>query len=166
MGPSGAGKSTLGAELAARLSAPFIDADDFCPAAARAKMSAGVPLGDSDRLPWLQCLNHELLTRGRPRVVLACSAHKESYRALLFDGVPAVCIIWLQGDFALLHRRMTQRHGHFMPASLLASQIALMEKPPLCLSLDVSRPLSALAEEAMAYVKDTFTRRPSPLPSA
>lgn len=161
MGPAGSGKSTLGAALALRLGVPFLDADDHCPAEARAKMVAGIPLQDADRHPWLDTLNCILRNHPAPRLVLACSAHKESYRQRLFAGLPPPCILYLHGSVELLHERMSGRTGHFMPVSLLPTQLALMERPSTCLVLDVKTPLVSMIESAVVYCAGTRGLRPA-----
>ncbi|RRJ96134.1 DUF5069 domain-containing protein [Opitutaceae bacterium TAV4] len=156
MGVAGCGKSTVGAALAAELGGAqgtvrgegggeweFWDADDFHPAVNIAKMSAGEPLSDADRVPWLEAL-HERLTealasadgaagvaRGR-RVVLACSALRERYRVALSAGLPGVVVVYLKGSPELLRERLEARErseGHFMRPAMLESQLATLEEP-------------------------------------
>jgi gluconokinase len=131
MGVSGAGKSTLGAAVADELGWPFYEGDDFHPPANVAKMAAGCPLADADRLPWLARL-HDLiadhLARGEPAVV-TCSALKRSYREQLRAGNEGLVFIYLRGDRERIGRRLAKRHGHYMPAGLLASQFADLEVP-------------------------------------
>lgn len=141
MGVSGTGKTTLGAMIAARLGARFLDADDFHPPANVAKMSAGVPLGDEDRWPWLARLNAELRdcdSRGED-VVLACSALREAYRARLRDGLSRMRTVFLHGSFDLIHDRLLARSHRYMPASLLESQFATLEPPGDAIAVDVAR---------------------------
>ena len=131
MGVSGSGKSTLARALAAQLGWPWIDGDDLHPAANLAKMSAGQPLGDEDRWPWLQRVRAWIDAReaaGEDGVV-ACSALKRRYRAVLDqDGADrAVRFIHLTGPRAELQARLQGRAGHFMPAALLDSQLADLE---------------------------------------
>jgi beta-N-acetylhexosaminidase len=152
MGPTGSGKTTVGTQLAAELGARFLDADDFCPLEARAKMAAGIALGDADRWPWLERLNRELHAASAPLVVLACSAQTERYRAVLLAGLPDRRIVCLRGTAELLRARMEGRAGHFMPVSLLPSQLALMEPPAEGLVLDAAQPLDAVVAAARSYV--------------
>ena len=130
MGVSGTGKTTVGSALAARLSMPFVEGDRLHPEANIAKMSAGVPLDDDDRRPWLQRLGAELARydEAGQRVVLTCSALKRGYRDLLRSDVPqgSVFFVHLAASFDVLRARMEARR-HFMPASLLQSQLDTLE---------------------------------------
>lgn len=124
-GVSGCGKSTVGRLLAARLDRPFLDGDEFHPMENIAKMRSGRPLNDEDRAAWLSALGAELAAR--EPVVLACSALKRSYRDQLRAAAGTVDFVLLQVEATELRRRMEQRGGHFMPASLLESQLATLE---------------------------------------
>ena len=128
MGVSGAGKTTLGQRLAARLGCAFVDADDHHPAANVAKMSAGVPLEDADRWPWLDALNAQLRARAArgESVVLACSALKEAYRGRLRAGIDDFRLVHLRGSIEQLRSHLAQRQHRYMPASLLESQFGAM----------------------------------------
>ena len=131
MGVSGSGKSHVGRLLAERLGWAFADADDFHPAANVAKMRSGVPLDDADRGPWLAALAGLLqaaLADGQP-LVLACSALKRAYRERLGLPQPGIRLVLLTGPAELLRKRIEQRAGHFMPATLLDSQLATLEPP-------------------------------------
>jgi carbohydrate kinase (thermoresistant glucokinase family) len=130
MGPSGAGKSVVGAVLAERLaerfpSLAFVDADDLHPAANVEKMRAGVPLDDADRLPWLRVVGEELAA-GDGRVV-ACSALRRRYRDVIRGACPDAAFVELVVPTGELADRLGSRPGHFMPASLLASQLEALE---------------------------------------
>ncbi len=129
MGVSGSGKTTVAVELARRLTWQFTEGDDHHPAANIAAMSAGVPLTDDDRRPWLHRLaawigEHE--TAGRS-CVLTCSALKRSYRDLLRDGHDSVWFVHVTVPEDVLTERVTSRTGHYMPPSLVASQLATLE---------------------------------------
>jgi gluconokinase len=132
MGVSGSGKSTLGRALADALAAPFLEGDDYHPPANVAKMSAGIALQDGDRWPWLDALGLALgdAVRRHEVAVCACSALKRAYRDRLRaqSDVP-ILLVCLSADPALIRRRMAMRPGHFMPASLLDSQLATLELP-------------------------------------
>ena len=130
-GVSGAGKTTVGRALAARTGFAFAEGDEFHPAANVAKMRAGEPLDDRDRAPWLDRLAaaiDEWLGEGRD-VVLTCSALRRAYRDRLRRGRAGVRILQLDVPRAVLEQRLRARTGHFMPASLLASQLATLEPP-------------------------------------
>jgi gluconokinase len=129
MGVSGSGKSTVAAGLVERLGWEFAEGDDFHPPANVEKMRTGRPLDDDDRLPWLQTLaawigEHE---QAGTSVVVTCSALKRSYRDLLRDGHPSVWFAHVTVDADLLRKRVEQRTGHYMPSSLLESQLATLE---------------------------------------
>jgi gluconokinase len=127
MGVSGSGKSTVGAALAQRLRVPFADADDFHPQANIDKMSAGIPLDDHDRGPWLDAIGAWLVAHPDGAVV-SCSALKRSYRDHLRRCAHQVEFLHLAGTPEVLARRMAGRPGHFMPASLLSSQLTTLEQ--------------------------------------
>jgi gluconokinase len=145
MGVSGSGKSTIAEKLAERLGWDFEDGDGFHPAANVAKMSAGLPLTDDDRWPWLQAIADEIdrvVAAGR-RIVVACSALKRAYRDVLVHGRADIRIIYLDGRRELIAERMQARKGHFMPTTLLDSQFKTLEPPasdenPITVSIDAS----------------------------
>lgn len=126
MGVSGSGKSTVGAALAQRLRVPFADADDFHPPANIAKMTAGHPLDDDDRYPWLQAIG-QWLAAHPDGGVMSCSALKRKYRDQLRSHCPDVEFVHLSGSLDVIAKRQASRPGHFMPASLLASQFDTLE---------------------------------------
>ena len=129
MGVSGSGKSTVAAGVAARVGGVFLDADDFHPESNRVKMAAGTPLTDEDRSPWLAILGDELAARTARGevVVLACSALKRAYRDQLRARSGDLFFAQLDGARELLAARMGARIDHFMPSSLLDSQLATLE---------------------------------------
>ncbi|MDB5581940.1 MAG: gluconate kinase [Bradyrhizobium sp.] len=131
MGVSGSGKSTIGEVLAERLGWPFEDGDRFHPASNVAKMSAGHPLTDEDRRPWLQAIADEIdrVCQTSERAVIACSALKRAYRDILVHGRDDVRIVFLDGTQGLIAGRLAARKGHFMPPGLLASQFKTLEPP-------------------------------------
>jgi gluconokinase len=136
MGVSGSGKSTIGNKLAARLRWPYADGDTFHSPENVAKMAAGIPLTDADRWPWLQTVERWMAERLRTgsSCVVACSALRKSYRDLLrgaTDGIPGgvVRFVFLDVDRDLLLQRLLERHGHFMHADMLDSQLATLETP-------------------------------------
>ncbi|EFL19064.1 gluconokinase [Streptomyces sp. C] len=128
MGVSGTGKTTVGRLLAEALGLPYAEGDAFHPAANVAKMSAGVPLDDDDRRPWLDAIGGWIRDRaGLGGGVVAASCLKHSYRDRLRAAAPDAVFVHLTGDRPLIERRMADRKGHFMPASLLDSQFAVLE---------------------------------------
>ncbi|MEW1809963.1 gluconokinase [Pseudarthrobacter phenanthrenivorans] len=128
MGVSGAGKSSVGQALATQLGAHFIDGDTLHPEANVRKMASGVPLTDEDRWPWLHLVGAKLSTGSRTGTVVACSALKRSYRDAIRTAAPDTTFILLKADRPALQDRLTQRPGHFMPASLLTSQLETLEE--------------------------------------
>ena len=140
MGVTGAGKTTVGRLLAEQLGWGFADADDFHPAANVEKMGRGIPLSDTDRIPWLERLRAEItrwVAEGRD-VVLACSALKRSYRRVLDPGLPEVRFVYLKGTADLIANRLRSRKGHFAGESLLAGQFADLEEPKSALTIDIA----------------------------
>jgi gluconokinase len=132
MGVSGSGKSTLGAVLAQALDCPFLDGDDFHDTAAIAKMRAGEPLTDDDRWPWLDRLGRAIgeTLASDTRTVAACSALRRSYRDRLRAAIAAPTrFVLLEASPDELQRRLDRRADHYMPASLLGSQLATLEHP-------------------------------------
>ncbi|RWF64562.1 MAG: gluconokinase [Mesorhizobium sp.] len=129
MGVTGSGKTTVGEALADAISATYVDGDKLHPQANIAKMSAGIPLDDADRWPWLAKVGATLRQRPTP-VIVGCSALKRAYRDFITEqaGAP-VLFIYLDGSRALISQRMHERTGHFMPTSLLDSQFATLEVP-------------------------------------
>jgi carbohydrate kinase (thermoresistant glucokinase family) len=131
MGVSGSGKSTVARELAGRLGWRFQEGDDLHPPENVAKMHAGTPLTDADRLPWLHIIAAWIDARSAANEpgIVTCSALKHAYRDILIGGRPHVRLVYLQGDKAVIARRLGARKGHFMPPALLDSQMATLEEP-------------------------------------
>lgn len=149
MGVSGSGKTTLAQLLARATGGHWLDADDFHSAENKARMTAGVPLTDDDRGPWLDRLNAELRVaafKSGP-TFLACSALKQTYRDRLIAGLPQARFIYLKGSSELIRSRLAHRKGHFMPSGLLESQFAALEEPNDALVLDISRTDDQLLED-------------------
>jgi gluconokinase len=158
-GVSGSGKTTVGALVAGRLGWRFADADDFHPDANVAKMRAGIPLTDADRLPWLRAVAawmDDRITDGESAVV-ACSMLKRSYRDLLRDDHrDSVLMVFLDVPREELERRLTSRHGHFFPERLLASQLSTSERPTPdegVLTVSVTGNADETANRVLATVK-------------
>ena len=138
MGVCGSGKTTVGRALAAALRWPFHDADDFHPPENVAKMASGVPLDDTDRVPWLAKIA-DTLAQGEARgehAVLACSALKRAYRDRIATAGD-VRFVYLKGDLPTIAARLATRKHEYMPASLLASQFAALEEPDGALVVDI-----------------------------
>jgi gluconokinase len=157
MGVTGAGKSTVGTKLAERLGVPFRDADDFHPPANIAKMSAGQPLTDDDRWPWLDAIGAHLAAHGGTGCVVTCSALKRAYRDRLRGAAPSLRFVHLHGEVALVAARQAARQGHFMPPSLVPSQFATLETPTPdegVITLDVAATPAALVDEAIAALRE------------
>ncbi|NPV20706.1 6-phosphogluconolactonase [Bradyrhizobium sp. 81013] len=151
MGVAGSGKSTIGETLAQRLGWRFEDGDSFHPPANVAKMSAGHPLTDEDRWPWLQAIADEIARcrANGERIIIACSALKKVYRDILAGNRDDVRIVYLEGSQNLIADRMRHRKGHFMPTGLLDSQFATLEPPggdehPITVSVDA--PVEAIVD--------------------
>ena len=127
MGVSGSGKSTVGSSLAERLGLPFLDADDLHPLTNVDKMTAGIPLTDDDRWPWLAAVGDAMAAAAATGIVVACSALKRSYRDAIRANAPEAVFVHLDGSSELLAERKAARENHFMPPGLLDSQLAALE---------------------------------------
>jgi gluconokinase len=158
MGVSGSGKSTIAERLAARLGWRFEDGDKYHPPANVAKMSAGHPLTDEDRWPWLQAIADEIdrTCKQGEHAVVACSALKRVYRNILVHGRGDVRIVFLNGTQGLIANRLATRKGHFMPPGLLTSQFKTLEPPqpgerPIIVSIDAS--VEAIVDDIIRQLK-------------
>jgi gluconokinase len=169
MGVSGSGKSTLGVVLAAAIGCPFLEGDDFHAPEAVEKMRAGIPLTDDDRWPWLDRLGSALGSEvARNKIaVAACSALKKAYRDRLRQAIPApVGFVLMDANPEELLRRLTARTHHYMPASLLTSQLDTLERPQPehdagrpgepAIALDATRPVATLCEQTIAWLLERF----------
>lgn len=141
MGVAGSGKTTIGKKLSEVTAVPFFDADDFHSVANKNKMNAGQPLNDDDRKEWLQNINQKAREEAANKgAIIACSALKEKYREVLAHNIDCpVYWVFLQGDYRLIHERISGRKGHFMPAALLQSQFEILEVPENGLVIDISK---------------------------
>jgi carbohydrate kinase (thermoresistant glucokinase family) len=152
MGVSGSGKSRVGQALADAIGARFLDADSMHPAANIEKMSHGIPLTDEDRWPWLRALA-AAARDADGSIVIACSALRRVYRDVLREDVPNPFFVELNGPRALLDERLRARPGHFMPASLLDSQLATLEPLQADESgvvIDIGAPVDEIVASATA----------------
>jgi gluconokinase len=160
MGVAGSGKSTLGAALAGAIDCPFLEGDDFHAPEAIDKMGAGIPLTDDDRWPWLdrlgRALGAEAVSQGI--AVATCSALKRVYRNRLREVIPApVAFVLADADPEELLRRLTARTHHYMPPSLLTSQLQTLERPQsdeLAVTIDARRPVAVSCGQIIAWLKD------------
>lgn len=165
MGVSGSGKTTVGAALAQRLRVPFSDADDVHPRANIEKMSAGIPLTDADRGPWLATIAQWLADHSTTGGVTSCSALKRAYRDVLAAAAPRVHFLHLHGDPDVIAARVAGRPGHFMPAALVESQFATLE--PLDADehgavLEVDQPVDDLVTQSLALLTSRIPEATQP----
>ncbi len=148
MGVSGSGKTSIGQLLSEKTGWPFYDADAFHPQQNIDKMSAGIPLTDEDRWPWLDSMNafaKEQLKSSN--LIFTCSALKEIYRQRLVKGIDNKCRwVYLKGDFDTIAKRLQQREQHYMPAALLQSQFDVLEEPQAALVEDISQSPESIVE--------------------
>jgi gluconokinase len=146
MGVAGVGKTAVGQLVARELGLPFHDADDFHSEESRRKMAAGIPLTEADREPWLRDLARRMRDwEAKGGAVVACSALRRRYRDLLAGAGP-VHFVWLDADEQTISERLAVRKGHYMPPSLLESQLATLEPPG---------PDEAVRVEAVGKLKET-----------
>jgi carbohydrate kinase (thermoresistant glucokinase family) len=165
MGVAGSGKSTIGEALSQRLGWRYEDGDSFHPAANVAKMSAGQPLTDDDRWPWLEAIAAEIerCRQAGQHIIIACSALKRAYRDILVHGRDDVRMVYLNGSHDLIADRLGHRKGHFMPPGLLDSQFATLEPPspderPISVSIDA--PVDAIVDGIVLQLQPGQTDSP------
>lgn len=155
-GVCGSGKTKVGSQVALTMNCPFLDADDFHPPANRAKMAAGTPLEDADRYHWIESIRaavEEGVKTASP-LVLACSALREDYRQRLSANRENQWLwLLLHGPEMLIRQRLEARRGHFMPASLLDSQLATLEIPKYAWHLSIEKPVNDLVQEAITRIR-------------
>jgi len=162
MGVSGSGKTTIAEELSARLGWPFEEGDSLHPESNIAKMHAGIPLTDADRLPWLErvaaWIDGQRATK-QPGII-TCSALKRSYRQIIIGDRPQVRLVYLRGGRELIAEHLDGRHGHFMPAALLRSQIDTLEEPDPSedpLTVDAGQSATQVADEIIRLLGNSAT---------
>lgn len=155
MGVAGCGKSAIASGLAASLHGVYLDADDYHPRLNLERMTSGQPLNDDMRWPWLAAVA-EAAQRAHARedcaVFLACSALKRPYRELLRERLPGLQTIFLEGDEALIHARMTQREGHYMAPGMLKSQLDDLQPPtgePDVVTVDITPPMNTVLQSIL-----------------
>jgi gluconokinase len=159
MGVTASGKTTIGTRASKRFGWPFYDADEFHPPENIAKMSRGEPLTDADREPWLKALHDKMAEEERAgrSAIFACSALKARYREVLREGLSTVRFVFLKGDPEVLQARLDHRKGHFMPRTMLPSQMAALEEPEPgeALELDAATPPHELVDAIADMVKES-----------
>lgn len=154
IGVSGAGKTTVGRRLATELAWPFFEGDDFHPPENLAKMGQGIPLTDGDRQPWLESLRNLIadLDQKQQSAVISCSALKQAYRDLLRGDDRPVKFVYLAAEPDTLRDRLRQRPDHFMPESLLESQLETLEKPEAALQIDAEQPVDDILRQIRQWI--------------
>lgn len=156
MGVSGCGKTSVGEGLSRRTGIPFVDGDALHPKANVDKMSAGFPLTDEDRAPWLELIGREF-AKSPTALIIGCSALKRGYRDMIRHHAGAmVSFIHLAGTREIIARRMQERKNHFMPPVLLDSQFAALEPldaDELSISIDIDQPLDAIIAQAARHLE-------------
>ena len=156
MGVSGSGKSTVGEKLAEALHLPFLEGDSLHPKSNVDKMASGIPLQDEDRWPWLDKIGERMAT-AEQRLIVSCSSLKKSYRDRLRAAVGGqLAFVFLDGSFEVLHEHMGHRTGHFMPVTMLESQLATLESPvgePLVFRADVVDPIEKIVAESLEWFR-------------
>jgi len=162
MGVEGSGKTTVGQLLAQKLRWQFADADNFHPPANIEKIQRGIPLGDSDRAPWLSALGAAIddWDAHRKNVVLACSALKRKYRDEL--SANSIQFVYLKGSYELILGRLRTRRGHFASDSILASQFADLEEPQDAITVTVEKSPDAIVSEIIAKLELAPLSYPDP----
>lgn len=154
MGVAGSGKTTLARALAAHLSRPFIEGDEFHSAANKAKMAGGEPLTNADREGWIAALTDAVRTRSAPCIV-ACSALNPMVRGWIETGLGhAPAYVLLHGPADLLRERLASRQGHFFNPALLVSQIAALEPPVAGIKIDIALPTDDQLRCALAALDE------------
>jgi carbohydrate kinase (thermoresistant glucokinase family) len=152
MGAAGAGKSTIGPLVAARLGLPFLDADDYHDPESIAIMRTGTGLTGAQRLPWLRRLNHELRDRKATGCVLACSALRPEYRAILADGLDDEVFVYLAVSEKTLAARLRARMSHFVGVNLLPSQLRALQLDDDTIVVDGEQPPATVADTIVRIV--------------
>ncbi len=158
MGVSGCGKTSVGRRIARQLGLAFVEGDELHPPRNVALMAAGTPLTDADRADWLATIADRLAQAHAAGLglVVSCSALKRSYRDQLRQACPGLRFVHLHGDIGLLRQRMAARTGHYMPASLLDSQLAILEPPgadEAAIAVDIAPPTDHVAATVLALLR-------------
>jgi carbohydrate kinase (thermoresistant glucokinase family) len=149
MGICSCGKTLIGRMLAEKLGLPFYDADDFHSKENIKKMKSQIPLNDNDRFPWLNAMAQKMTEwEKKGGAVLACSALKESYRQILRTG-PSVQFVFLKGTKEIIRQRMKNRKDHFMPSSLIDSQLDTLEEPADAITINIAKTPQEIVNEIL-----------------
>lgn len=161
MGVSGAGKSSIGKLAAAELGLPFLEGDDFHPAANVARMSSGTPLTDQDRIPWVGAIVAALNAQPNRDVVLACSALSQVVQERLRAGLDQpVQFLLLSAPREVIEKRLQARGHHFMKAGMLGSQLATLQAPDDAIVIDVTPPQEAVTREVVRRIRQVLAAAP------
>ena len=166
MGVSGSGKTTVGKLLAGRLGWRYQEGDALHPPENVAKMSSGTPLGDADRIPWLQRIAGRIdaWRTGGETGIVTCSALKRAYRDIIIGDRPDVGLVHLRGSRELIGRRMAARKGHFMPTALLDNQFATLQEPSAeerAIVVDVGGTPAEIVDEIVRRLPPDLERQPA-----
>ena len=162
MGVAGSGKTVVGSALAEALGVAFIEGDQLHPPENVARMASGLALRDEDRVGWLEAVGKKIVASAPNGAVAACSALKRRYRDQLRRHYPSLLFLHLAIDRETAYRRVGERKGHFMPASLVESQFATLEllaADEAGLTLDGTRPVEELVAASIAFLKREGWRR-------
>ncbi len=155
MGVAASGKTTIAEKLAKKINGFLIEGDDYHPKENIDKMSSGVALNDNDRYEWLLKIKNEILNRNKNQnLVVTCSALKEKYRTLL--GPQNFNLVYLKVSKKTALQRIRSRQGHFMPDSLVDSQFAILEEPPISIVLDESLNTNEMVEKLVSIYKSAY----------
>jgi len=162
MGVCGSGKSTLAERLASHLGSVFLEGDLYHSPENVSKMTAGIPLNDRDRTPWLSTLAEQIRLNNREgrHSLLACSSLKRSYRDQLRREAGDLLFIYLQGDEITLKERLQSRQGHYMNISLLQTQLNDLEEPGLdepCLTLPITQTIEEMLSNTLQWLQNQYT---------
>jgi carbohydrate kinase (thermoresistant glucokinase family) len=160
MGVSGSGKTTVGEKLSERINIPFFDGDDFHTDVNKEKMRTGHPLTDEDREGWLTRLNDLAKEQMKKKgAIIGCSALKQKYRKILSRDITSHLFwVFLKGSYELIKKRMEERKGHYMKASMLSSQFKTLEPPTHAITIDISKTPDEIVDEIIEKINKTTSK--------